>query len=513
MKPIACFLTCFLILPVVAQQHRETQTVEVVEVPVYVNAPDGSIVTGLTRDNFELLVNGKPQSIDYFDVIDYATVAPAVTATAPAQRDPRLRRLYVLLFDRLFSSLNSIHRAQKAAETLIADATESDEFAIASFTFNRGLEVVVPFTRDRITLTRAVRSLRVTAIDDTLRLAVSADEVAQLPSTDHKNEGWEGCPPDTTCSELVKDAARWKIEEQVGNLSLLAKELRSLEGQKHVVLLSDGFDAPTITGVQRQSPGQASGAGIAQAKMTIEGMRRFPAFDAHGLALLDDMHKEFNKDGVFLDAVSIAGLRPFASFEDNESLVMLARDTGGDVIENRNDLHEALQVLTDRQRVVYVLGFHPRNARKQNSISVRLRHVEGHPELRYRRTFSSIAEAAEVGAIRLADILINDIPQNGIDVRLAASKGKVDVTIPLKTLLPQIEKRGEVTAFLYVFDGTRAIATDEKRITIEPANVTGDTINFSQTFDLPPGQYVAKVVLMMNGSPSIGFARQPFTVE
>lgn len=512
MKTTACVLAAFLILPAFAQKHRETQTVEVVEVPVYVNAPDGAIVTGLTRDNFELLVNGKRQSIDYFDVVEYGSVAMPSTAAAPAQRDPRLRRLYMLVFDRQFSAPNSIRRAQRAAEALIGDATDADEFAIATLTYNRGLEVVVPFTRDRITLTRAVRSLRVTAMADTLRLGVTQEDV-QLPPS----EGWQGCPPDTVCAETMQDRYRGEVEDQVANLALLAKQLRDLEGQKHVVLLSDGFDGPSVTGVKPLNPKvdvrQQAASDIAQTKMTLAGIRRFPAYDAHTLGALENLHNEFNKAGVFLDAIDIAGLRPGATVEDNEALVMMARDTGGDVVEHRNDLHEALQVLADRQRVVYVLGFHPRNARKNNSISVRLRNVEGHPELRYRRTFSSIAEANEVGAVRLADILINDIPQTGIEVRMAASKGKLDVTVPLKTLLPQIENRGEVSAFLYVFQGTRAVATNEKRITIEPAKVTGDAINFSQTFELPPGEYVAKVVLLLNGSPSIGFARQPFTIQ
>src|ERR1044071_9967816 len=50
--------------------HREVQNVEVVQVPVYVSTALG-VVTGLTRDNFDLTVNGKPQPIDYFDVIDF----------------------------------------------------------------------------------------------------------------------------------------------------------------------------------------------------------------------------------------------------------------------------------------------------------------------------------------------------------------------------------------------------------------------------------------------------------
>ena len=52
----------FLVAVPVFAAHREVQNVEVVQVPVYVSTARG-VVTGLTKDNFELFVNGKPQAI------------------------------------------------------------------------------------------------------------------------------------------------------------------------------------------------------------------------------------------------------------------------------------------------------------------------------------------------------------------------------------------------------------------------------------------------------------------
>src|SRR6266542_3846348 len=89
-----CLVLLLAAFPLFAA-HREVQNVEVVQVPVYVSTTDG-VVTGLTRDNFELRVNGKTQPFEYFDVIDFGKVgreAPVVHA------DLRQRRLYVLLFD------------------------------------------------------------------------------------------------------------------------------------------------------------------------------------------------------------------------------------------------------------------------------------------------------------------------------------------------------------------------------------------------------------------------------
>ena len=112
--------------------HREVQNVEVVQVPVYVSTALG-VVTGLTRDNFDLTVNGKPQPIDYFDVIDFGKIAPADTRV-----DPRERRLYVLVFDLFYAAPNSIHRAQRAAQELVQRAGNADVFAVATYSSYRG---------------------------------------------------------------------------------------------------------------------------------------------------------------------------------------------------------------------------------------------------------------------------------------------------------------------------------------------------------------------------------------
>src|SRR5882762_9591900 len=78
-----------------AQTPGEVITVQVVDVPVYVFS-HGKPIRDLTKDDFELFVNGKRQAIDYFDRIDFAAVAAAASpdvkpAAAPAP-EPRERR-------------------------------------------------------------------------------------------------------------------------------------------------------------------------------------------------------------------------------------------------------------------------------------------------------------------------------------------------------------------------------------------------------------------------------------
>src|ERR1019366_2983938 len=123
----------------VAAQVRENVTVEVVEVPVYITSGNNQPVLGLTRDAFELFVDGRPQPIEYFDAIDFAKV-PSAAQTA-VERPRRERRLYLFLFDLSFATPARIKKAQTAAEQAVAHSNPTtDFFAVATYSSNRGVQ-------------------------------------------------------------------------------------------------------------------------------------------------------------------------------------------------------------------------------------------------------------------------------------------------------------------------------------------------------------------------------------
>ena len=82
-----------------AQTH-ESITVQVVDVPVYVFS-QGKPIRNLTKNDFELYVNGKRQSIDYFDPIEFAPPAAAdwgkdISITAAPATDKVIRQKVAL---------------------------------------------------------------------------------------------------------------------------------------------------------------------------------------------------------------------------------------------------------------------------------------------------------------------------------------------------------------------------------------------------------------------------------
>jgi VWFA-related protein len=512
-------------------QHRETTTVEVVQIPVYVTS-SGASVRGLTRDDFKLRVNGRAQKIDYFDVVDFSSLS------SEQMRDPRQRRLYVLTFDLANMSQFALPRAQRAAEEYLLAAQPSDSFAVALLGHDNQIRFIVPFTRDRATLRRAVASFRVASPGDPLRLtlawgertALINDDAAELMDLRRMGAG--------VTAELVADMARRRVDDQFESLGNLARRLAPLEGYKHVVLLSRGFDsfllgtgisavtgASDIGGPLTEGGPQQANAFHAQQAQSYSGSRSFHGFDSWFPESQRRMQKEFTDAGVFLDAIDIEGVRPIG-MGSNESLHFLVSDTGGQVVEHRNDLKAAIQRLTDSQQVVYVLGFHAADTgRKQNTISVDVTGAPRRSYVFYRQSYTTIADKPlAYDGLRLADIVTNDIPENGITmtttVTTAPKTAAVSVTLPGQELLAIAGNDGNVKgeALLYVFLGQTSVSFARKGIDVDvtrarTGGLDGKNVEISQSFDLPLGTYALKVLVRLEGHDTLAFARKDFTVE
>jgi VWFA-related protein len=514
-------------------QHRETTTVEVVQIPVYVTA-SGASVRGLRRDDFKLRVNGRTQKIDYFDVVDFSSLS------SEQMRDPRQRRLYVLTFDLANMSPFAMLRAKRAAEEYLAAAQPSDYFAVTLLNRDDQIEFIVPFTRDQATLRRAVASFRVASPGDPLRLTMASrertalinDDAAEIRDLRRMGAG--------VTAELAVDRARRRVDDQFESLGNLARRLAPLEGYKHVVLLSRGFDTLLlgggISGLAFRSPlgGPLTGGGPQQGNNAFAfsgqqeqgawGPVSFRGFDTWRPESQRRMQNDFTAAGVFLDAIDIEGVRPIG-MGSNDSLHFLVSDTGGQVVEHRNDLKAAIQRLTDSQQVVYVLGFHAADTgQKQNTVSVDVAGAPRGSYVSYRQSYTSIADKPSTrDGLRLADIVTNDIPQNGITmtttVTTAPKTAAVSVVLPGQELLAiagnDLDVKGE--ALFYVFAGQTSVSFARKEIDVDvtrarTSGLDGRDVEISQSFDLPPGTYALKVLVRLEGHDTLAFARKDFTI-
>ena len=514
MQRFACVVFLLLLIaPAELAQVRESVTVEVVEVPVYVTSADGKPLRGLTRDQFELFVDGKPVPIDYFDPIDFA--APAAQAHTAAARPLRERRLYLLLFDLSFATPAKLVRAQRAAEQAIGHSNaDTDYFAVGVYSAQHGVQFVSSFLRDRPAVLRALYTLHAPKLRDPLGVAISSAERATWVSAGEKGvavaaeqenfadmlsgEMAEAIRGGQANQDILAEPPKRLIEYQLNNLGDTAARLAGMEGQKHVVFFTEGFQSIRIT--------------------DIKARNRPPQFDPRLLDFVKQMHDTFASAGVMLDTVDIEGLRHTFTDLENDSLYVLTRGTGGRVVANRNDLVEAVDAVTTAQSVVYLLGFHPGD-RKRGRISVRVSGLPRGTEVSYREGFGYVSAKGDVDALRLADVLVNEIPQNGFRMatRFQPRAGGAELEFAFfpQEIVPQLaDKTPYVDALLYVFDAQGAtVMAKSERITFD-ARLRQEKapVILRGKFDAPPGRYVVKAVAHIAGTQSLAFVKRDLEV-
>lgn len=517
------FTLAFALLVAVSafgQQLSETVNVEVIQVPVYVIGPDGSPIRGLKKDAFELYVDGFPKPIDYFDPVDVATAVKA-----DEKRPERERRLYLLLFDLSCARTDCqglpgrIARAQRAAAVAVDHShLDSDLFAIATYTLNRGVVFATPFLKDRVAVHRAISTLSGSSGKDPLGLTVTpaeraswmreeindasdeAKEMLAIRNDQAAQEAAQTLIGGVANQDNVHEPLRREAEDQMVNLGGVANRLARLEGQKHLVLFSDGFSSDLVHGGENPVPSLDQAGGT----------------DARAQLTLQKMLEAFQAAGVFLDAVDIEGLRSDidTSF-NNDSLQMMAHGTGGEFIQHRNDFASAVTDLTTRQQMVYLLGF-DRHDLMHGKITVKVHGLPRGARLSYRQGFGEPASNGDVDPLQLADIVINDRPQTGVSMAVGVQKDAILVGISRKEIIPQlVPKEPWIETMLYVFDQNgNAVIAKQKRITFDlQTREQQGPIVIGQKLQLPPGQYTAKAVTRIGGTNSVGFAKTQFKVQ
>ena len=485
-----------LALPIVAQTHSESITVEVVDVPVYVYNSNGAL-QNLTKNDFQLFVNGKPQSIDYFDPIDFRAPAKSETAPAPVvPHDIRDRRLFLLVLDCAFTRPAALDRARKAAAAMIDASAPADYFSVATFTANNGLQLLVPFTNDHVVAKRAAMALRASSVHDPLAIAISANEretaefIQIMDSDTGGRAGADALESDQVLSQLtnaaLKDNAampmRRLIEDQVTDFKEIANRLAPFAGYKHVVLMSEGF-----------SPAAA----YQEARLMQD---------------LKSMADAFRSAGAVVDSIDL-GDTSRETFE-NDALHLMAQETGGQFIQHQNNIKDALNRISTASAVGYRLGFNvPKNARKgDNTIDVKVSNVPRGTTISFRHGFSTnVSKPAPGDGLLLADVILNDVPQNGVAPRIAfAERPYVEVIVPVKQLLAMNGGNAvNADVMFYVFDAKRAVVEFKEKKLVIPSDAKKD-MAFRDALHLPAGSYTAKALL--RAGDSLGFAKQDFAI-
>ena len=528
---------------------------ELVQTDVMVFDKQGKFVNGLTAENFELRIDGKPRPIQGFEQITAGSNEESQLAAARGANTVNLKRpapldrgrIVFFYIDDLHMDLAGIHAAKKVITSFIdKEMGQNDQAAIASASGQIGF--LQQLTSDRMVLRLALDRLRVKPYSarDGQRPPMSEYEAELIERYDREvleifisetirlNPGITRDQAEsivTSRASQIQTYAAHVSQNSLLTLESLIKTAKNLPGRKVVFLLSGGFLIQNrrgdLMGKMRDITNAAAKSGVVIYSMDTRGL----------VASLNDISTQ----GMFDPSGRLERASHGELTATQDGMNALAVDTGGKTIFNTNDLRRGLAPALKETSTYYLIAWKPdAEAQKQS----RFRNVEvkviGRPELtvRVRKGYFDLDPAPPAVAkttaqppapqsapAKLRESLTAVYPERSLPVLLSADyydvadKGPVlstAIQMPGEFLVFGEQPDGKIQAIVDLsgifLDDKGVVKTSfiERIVTTAPSlEATKDNrgdITFTYPTKLPPGLYQVRIAARDDKSGKIGSA-------
>ena len=378
-------------------------------VRVIVRDANGNVVGGLTKDDFRLFDNRKPQSVTAFSVENNqlapagkpptpaAATAKSAQSAEPAEAEPVLalpQRYVAFYFDDLVVSFEDMVRIREAAGKFFESSLQPTDRA-GIFT-SSGLGVL-DFTADRANLRKTLANLRPRPrnVPPELDCPPLTPYEAYLIDEQHDPimlniAGLEyiacACGGDPkSCADpqaRAQDAARlaWQYDQVQARQSLrvlldLVRRMGSLPGQRSVLWLSQGFLTFDLHSDLNELTDRALREHVVINALDSRGLWvNVPGGEASENNVLP-----FESAGPAMSA-SQTMYREMGRSMNQDVMAQVSHDTGGVFVRNTNDYDGGFRKAGALPEFSYLLAFSPQNLKydgKFHKLKVELANARG----------------------------------------------------------------------------------------------------------------------------------------
>jgi len=476
------------VVPASPAVFRESIHVRLVNIDVFVTDRDGNPVDDLGLEDFELFVNGEPVSISHFALVGTIQGAPqgegavdpsagnlgsVQTLTRGAAEEASLPHL-VIAFDSRHLTHVAKHRMMKGLHQYIGHTSiPHSHVMIVDLGHGRsdGFDVVVPFGSTREDLEDGLDRIRKMAPGGR-GVAIEYQNLIERLTQTHMEFRRRDVfrPGDPEPNENPIQACRavktqWqaeiqsfsnqtalRVDDTVRLLTGLMRGISGAPGHKAFLYIGGGLELvpgediyayanKICPGTFNLLEGQGNARNTVMRQLTEAANAyriSFNAFEASTFRLSMISSSEYSSPlynpGPTVERIRTTNLQ--------NSLVMLANETGGKAFLNTNGFFPDSEVLEKALCSYYSLGYsppHPGGGEAHN-LKVRLKREDG-LRLRYRRSYSELSEA-ELLEDKLMSMLAFGWSHNPLQVRVAhgaikpAAGGKDTFLVPLSVTLP-----------------------------------------------------------------------------
>ncbi len=529
-----------------ASQPTFKVQVDYVEVDVVVTDRQNQLVRDLKKEDFQVLEDGKPQTINTFTFVDIPIERadrPLYSST-PLEPDVRTNerafdgRVYVMVIDDLHTRFGRSQRVKSAAKQFIERRLGANDLMAIVHTAgatSSGQE----FTSNKRLLLAAVDKTQGRKLD-----SATVNKTNEYYRTRDLRQSGDPLN-DADDAERAMNA-----RNTLDSLKNVAEWFSSVHGRRKTILfVSEGIDYD----INDLIP--SNGSTHHGASMVLDATREAIAaatrsnvsiygIDPRGLTDLGDETIEIS---AFPDDTSL-GVGQGSIYNEirlaQDSLRTLSEETGGFAVVNRNDFSTAFDRIQQDNSSYYVLAYYPPDARPGRLHKIDVRMNRPGLTVRARKGYVTPKKAAatpvnakDVRTPEVREAIESPIPVSGLTMHVFASPFKG--AAPNASVLLGVEMRGRdlklsaddkiQLSYLAIDVNGKVRGGNTDALTM--ANLKPDTkariqatgMRMLNRLELPPGRYQMRVAAHDSAGGSVGsiqydlevpdFAKLPFSIS
>ena len=503
-----------------APQPPVTFKVEVnyVEINASVTDAQGGFVRTLTRDDFQILEDGKPQTLSAFSMVDIPIARPdpplfsraVIPPDTATNRTPFEGRVFVLVIDDLHTRFARTARTRAAARQFVERYIGANDIVAIVNTsgFGKGMQ---DFTSNR--------PLALRAIDAAMGIKTESSTQAALADYYMNQNLPDGMT--SNANAAFNEMQRYNnARNTLRTLRNIADYMSGVRGRrKAVVFLSEGINYNVVDAIGNRYASDVQRevreliAAATRANVNVYSV------DPRGVT--SGMEDAIEIGGFPADgSIGPTGLMDEMRLE-HDSLRVVAEQTGGFAVLNQNDFRSGFGRILEDNSSYYVLGYYPTNDKRDGKFrNVEVKVLKPGLRVRSRRGYVAPTAAKKAEPIEtpartspeLRDALDSPVAISGLTLSAFAAPFKGAGTNDALALAVEVD--GPSMQFAPTAAGTFA---NDLEITLFAANAEGkikdgvrDMINLAlrpQTHDIvrqtgfrvvrrlqvPPGKYQVRV--------------------
>jgi VWFA-related protein len=425
--------------------------VNYVEVDATVTDDKGNFLKGLTKDDFEVLEDGKPQKIDLFTQVDIPIEPPERLLTASggkpltpdvASNDrPANGRLYVIALDDLHTAALRSSLVKRAARLFIEKNFAANDTAAIVYTSGRS-DASQEFTSNPQLLLASIdkfigKKLRSSTLEKLDTYNRQKDMDAGAGSSDGSSSSSSSLTGSNSNSngDSLDFERGYYARMALSSLRNLANYMTNIRGRRKALLyFSEGIDYPifdiftardatTIVQETRDAITAAARGNVSFYTIDPRGLVGTPDETMDLNSMPEDNNLRLNQQGL-MDELRLS----------QDSLRTLAEETGGLAFVNSNDFATAYDKIVKANSSYYLIGYYPQENRRDgrfHKLQVKVKRPGAHVTARKGFSIPKVKppDTREKGgdvqtSQELRDTLNSPLQQSGLTMAIHAASFK-----------------------------------------------------------------------------------------